>query len=265
MNTQPLGIFDSGVGGLTIYLAVKKLLPREKIIYLADQKNCPYGNRQEKEIISLAYKNTNFLLKKGCKIIIIACNTATVSAITFLRKKLPKIFFVGTVPVVKPATQSSKTGHIVILSTLATKQSKYLKFLIHKFTKNLIVYNLACPGLVELIEQGKWNDKQIDKILFNNLRVAINDKQIDVVATGCTHYPFVKASILKFMPGKTEFIDPSTAVAKQVKNTLILNKLLTKNKTICQDLFFTTKDSKNLEKLVKRLIGLKISALKVTI
>lgn len=261
MVNKAIGVFDSGVGGLSIFLTLKKLLPQESFIYLADQKNCPYGEKTRERIKSLSYKNTQFLLDRGSKLIVIACNTATTAAIDFLRKKFPKVSFIGVVPVVKPAAEQSLTGHFVILSTQATQKSQYLKQLISKFTKNKVIYNLSCPGLAEIIEKGKAKGKKINNLLKKYLKSALKDAKVDILATGCTHYPFARGVIVSLFPQKIKFIEPSLAVAQQVKRILKEKNIFSERRR--SDKFFTTGLPCSFEKSFQRLIGFKIEAKKV--
>lgn len=264
MDNRPIGIFDSGIGGLSIFLAAKKVLPKENFIYLADQKNCPYGDRTKEEVREISFKNSQFLLKKRCKIIVIACNTATVSSIRFLRRLFPKVPFVGVVPVVKPAAEYSKTGHIVILSTAITQKSLVLKQLIEKFTLDKKVYNLACSGLADLIEKGKIKGTSITRLLKHCLKPVLDDLLIDVVATGCTHYFFVKSSIVKLFQKRIKFIEPSQPVARQI-GRILKEKKLCSYKRNRDDRFFTTGNSFVFNQVVKKLTGLNIQSEKIEI
>jgi len=257
-----IGIFDSGLGGLTIYSAAKKLLPDYHFIYLADQKNCPYGDREDKEIRRLTEKGCKFLVAEKCRLIVIACNTATVSSISYLRKRFKSTKFIGVVPVVKPAVKVSKTGHFVILSTQATSNSEYLKLLIKKYAGEKRVYNLCCSGLAELIESGNTKSEKITLLLKKCLALAIKDKKVDVVATGCTHYPFVKEQIKLVFTGNVRVIDASLPVARQIKR--VAEKIgIEKGGKKTRDLFFTTQEKKVFSKNASQLLGLKIHANRV--
>lgn len=257
---KPIGIFDSGVGGISIYLAIKKVLPKESLYYLADQANCPYGDKPQVKIKKASFKSLSYLYNLNCKLIVIGCNTVTTNAIDYLRKKFP-IPLVGVVPVVKPAVRSSKTGHFIILSTQATKKSKSLRKLINKFVINQKVYNLACSGLADLIEKGIIKGKKVKKLLKKSLKPALKDNSVDIIATGCTHYFFIKKSALSFFNKNVNFIEPSKPVAKQVKRVLIEKKILSNKKF--KDRFFTTGNKKDFENSFFRLTGLKITAKKV--
>lgn len=260
MDNRPIGIFDSGVGGLSIFLILRKLLPQETFLYLADQKNCPYGTKNKEKIKKLSYQNSQFLLNKGCKLVVIACNTATVKAIDFLRGHF-KVPFVGVVPMVKPAAKESLTGHFIILSTKTTQKSQYLKQLIADFTQDKVVYNLSCSPLIEMIEKGETRGKKINCLLKKCLKSGLKDKKVDLVATGCTHYPFVKKAIINLFPQKIKFIEPSLAVSRQVKRILKEKNIFSSKKTA--DNFFTTGKAASLAKTFNKLIGFKIRVKKV--
>jgi len=249
------------MGGLSIFLSLKKMLPNENFLYLADQKNCPYGSKREFQIKKLSFQNTKFLVSKNCKLIVIACNTATTLAIDYLRTKLPQLVFIGVVPPLKPASRTTKTGHILLLSTRATQKSRYLKKLINDFASNKIVYNISCSGLVELIERGETKGMKIKKLLKNFLKTALQDKKIDVVITGCTHYYFIKKSLINLLGNKLTFIDPNSAVGCQVRRVLRCKKLFCRKRN--KDLFFTTGNPLLFEKSFEKLMGFKIKAKKI--
>lgn len=275
MENRPIGIFDSGVGGLSILLAVQKLLPKENFIYLADQKNCPYGEKTKAEIRELSFKNTKFLLRKQCKIIVIACNTATAAAIDWLRKCFPKIPFIGVEPGVKPAGKLSKTGHIVILSTPMTQKSERLCSLIKKFSKGKKVYpapqkamtvnrwcgvyNSGCPGLADLIEEGEVKGERVSRLLKESLKSALKDSLVDVLVLGCTHYFFVKELILKLFPQKISLINPAEAVAKQVRRVLKEKNLLADFKKQ-KDQFLTSGEVTAFNQVASKLAGFKVES-----
>ena len=155
MNNNPIGLFDSGVGGTSIWKEIHQLLPYENTIYLADSLNAPYGNKSKEEIISLSVKNTELLLEKGCKIIVVACNTATTNAITVLRERF-RVPFIGIEPAIKPAALQSKTKSIGILATKGTLNSELFSLATKEFTKDIMMTEVIGEGLVPLIEEGSF-------------------------------------------------------------------------------------------------------------
>ncbi|SFS48338.1 glutamate racemase [Lutibacter maritimus] len=224
MNTQPIGLFDSGIGGTSIWKEVIKLLPNENTLYLADSKNAPYGEKTSDEIIALSVKNTEYLLSKGCKLIIVACNTATTNAIDYLRATY-NVPFIGIEPAIKPAALFSKTGAIGILATKGTLSSKLFEKTANEYTKNITKIEQDGEGLVPLIEAGKINSPQLINLLTTYLKPMLNFN-IDHLVLGCTHYPYLIPQIQKILGEQVKIIDSGEAVAKQTKAILEKNNLL---------------------------------------
>jgi glutamate racemase len=221
MKNNPIGIFDSGIGGTSIWKEIIKLLPNENTIYLADSKNAPYGEKSSDEIISLCIKNTELLISKNCKLIIVACNTATTNAIDYLRKKY-NISFIGIEPAIKPAALFSKTGAIGILATKGTLTSELFEKTANEYTQNITTIEQDGEGLVPLIEEGKLNSNDLNKLLRNYLKPMLNFN-IDHLVLGCTHYPYLVPQIKEILGSTIKIIDSGEAVAKQTK--AILKKL----------------------------------------
>ncbi len=225
MIQKPIGLFDSGIGGTSIWKEVNKLMPRERTIYLADSKNAPYGQKSTNEIISLSIKNTEFLISKGCKLIIVACNTATTNAIDYLRNNYD-IPFIGIEPAIKPAALFSKTGAIGILATRGTLTSKLFEKTANEYTKNITTIEQDGEGLVTLIEEGKLHSKTLNELLFKYLNPMLNF-DIDHLVLGCSHYPYLIPQIRKIVGENVHIIDSGQAVAKQTKSILQKHHLLT--------------------------------------
>lgn len=218
MNNQPIGLFDSGIGGTSIWKEVVKLLPNENTIYLADSKNAPYGEKSSEEIVALAIKNTEILISKGCKLIIVACNTATTNAISYLRKHY-NVPFIGIEPAIKPAALFSKTGAIGILATKGTLSSKLFEKTTKEYAKNSTTIEQEGTGLVPLIEAGKLNSQEITQLLEKYLKPMLI-YNIDHLVLGCTHYPYLIPQIKKIVGKNVKIIDSGEAVAKQTKAIL---------------------------------------------
>jgi glutamate racemase len=219
MNKHPIGILDSGVGGLTVLSAIVKELPHESIIYIGDSQNTPYGKKTEEEIYHLSKRLIEFLLKKEVKLIVIACNTITVSCLERLRTDYPDIPIVGTVPVIKTAAAVSKNKRISILSTTRTAQSDYQKHLIEEFANDCVVFNNGTDALVPLIEQGKVESEEMADALKKVLSQFSNE-DIDVLALGCTHFPFLEKQMQEFLGPSVQLLDSGGAIARQVKRVL---------------------------------------------
>ncbi len=255
MNKNPIGILDSGIGGLSIWQEIIKKLPHESVIYLADSKNCPYGEKTSKEIYDLSRKMIKFLLKKKVKLIVIACNTITVVCLDKLRLDFPQIPIIGTVPVVKTASKMSKNGRIGILSTNQTAKSEYQKDLIKKFSKNLKVLNLGTDKLVPIVESGEKDKIQISKILEEELKPFI-DFKIDALALGCSHFPFLKREMQKVIGNKIKILDSSGAIARQTKRVILMEKLFSEYNKFNHS-FYTTGDLKKFKAIPKEHLKLK--------
>lgn len=248
-NQQAIGLFDSGIGGTSIWKEVVKLLPNEHTIYLADSKNAPYGQKSTNEILDLSIKNTEILISKGCKLIIVACNTATTNAIDYLRNTY-NIPFIGIEPAIKPAALYSKTEAIGILATKGTLTSKLFVKTANEYTKNITTLEQHGEGLVELIEGGKLNSSETEELL-NKYLLPMLKYNIDHLVLGCTHYPYLIPQIKKIIGSTVRIIDSGEAVAKQTKTILDKCDLLnnTSNKPTFQ--FYTNTSKKVLKTILQ--------------
>jgi len=216
-NNNPIGVFDSGIGGTSIWNAIHDLLPNEKTIYLADSKNAPYGQRTKEEIVALSKKNVDFLLEMNCKLIVVACNTATTNAIAELRAEYD-IPFIGIEPAIKPAANNSKTQVIGILATKGTLNSELFNKTAEMFQNTTIIEQVG-HGLVQLIEDGNLNSPEMTQLLESYLQPMI-DANIDYLVLGCSHYPYLIPQIKKILPEHIQIIDSGEAVARQTQNIL---------------------------------------------
>jgi glutamate racemase len=245
---NPVGIIDSGVGGLSIASVLIKELPNESFIYLADSKNCPYGEKSSEEIYKLTRNMTDFLLKRDIKLLVIACNTITVTLIGKLREDYPNLPIVGIVPVIKTAIEKTKIKKIGIFSTQVTARSEYQKQLIQKFAKDFEVINIGSSRLVGLIENLDF--EAIDKVLKQELE-SFKTSKIDVLALGCSHFPLISDKIQKYLPDVL-ILDSSVAVSRQVKRILKHNKMLSNSKNTSYN-FYTTGDLKAIDYFLNKL------------
>lgn len=218
MSKLPIGIFDSGVGGTSIWKEIHQLLPYENTIYLADSKNAPFGPKGKDIIIKLCIKNTEFLLNKGCKLIVVACNTATTNAIDYLRKTYT-VPFIGIEPAIKPAALKTKTNAIGILATKGTLSSSLFSKTSGLFASNVNVVEQIGEGIVQLIESGKLHSDEMIILLKKYLKPMI-DNNIDYLVLGCTHYPYLMPLLINLLPKHVKIIDSGEAVAKQTKTIL---------------------------------------------
>ncbi len=242
MNKQPIGIFDSGLGGLTVWREVHRLLPNEDIIYLADSKNAPYGEKSKQEIIDLCFKNTEFLLSKGCKLIVVACNTASTNAVAELRAHFP-IQFIRIQPAIKPAALQTKTKSIGILATKGTLTSELFYENTKKFAQGVTVVEQVGNGIVNLMENGKMYSEEMDSLLKKYLYPML-EKKVDHIVLGCTHYPFLIPQIKEIIGYQVAVLDTGEPVARQTKNILTQENLLNDNETPGKQTFYVNKDPK---------------------
>jgi len=252
-NQQAIGLFDSGIGGTSIWKEVVKLLPNESTIYLADSKNAPYGQKSTDEILALSIKNTELLISKGCKLIIVACNTATTNAIDYLRSNYD-IPFIGIQPALKPAALYSKTAAIGILATKGTLGSKLFEKTANEYTKNITTIEQDGEGLVSLIEAGKLNSNEVYELLETYLKPMLQFN-IDYLVLGCTHYPYLIPQIKRIVGENVKIIDSGEAVAKQTKSILQKNNLLAStNIDFPSHKFYINTDTTVLSKLIKNQV-----------
>lgn len=252
-DSRPIALFDSGIGGLSILLEIKKKLPLENLIYFADQAYFPYGLKTKSEIKERSKKISSFLTGHDVKIIVIACNTASVHALSALREKI-KVPIVGVVPAVKPATQLG-SKKIAIMATTATLKSTDLKNLLNRFGQEKQIFKIQSKGLESAIEQ--YNLVRIKNILKKSLSV-IRDLKIDTIVLGCTHYPLVKKEIRQIVGSKIKIIDSHSAIAKRVNSILKSQNIFSKDKK--NEYFFTTGKVLEFSKIASTLLKYNIEA-----
>ena len=214
-----VGFFDSGLGGLCILDAFKALCPHESTIYIADSRNCPYGNKPADEIVRLAERHTRRLLKRGCKMVVVACNTATAAAIDFLRERHPEVPFIGIEPAVKPAALRSKTGVVGVLATAGTFGGRLYNETKAKFARDVTVIATVADEFVELVERNEVSGANAERAVRAKVE-PILAAGCDKIVLGCTHFPHLKPLIEKICDGRAEVIDPSDAVARQARRVL---------------------------------------------
>ncbi len=237
MSNKPIGIFDSGVGGTSIWKEIHQLLPHEHTIYLSDSINAPYGPKGKERITELSIKNTELLLKKDCKLIVVACNTATTNAIDYLRQNY-SIPFIGIEPAIKPAALHTQTKAIGILATKGTLTSALFSKTSGKFAKDIKVIEREGKGIVELIESGKLNSDEMKALLAEYIQPML-DANIDHLVLGCTHYPYLVPILLELLPKHVKIIDSGEAVARQTKAVLEKHNLLNITRVSPKTEFYT--------------------------
>jgi len=255
MNAKPIGIFDSGVGGTSIWKEIHTLLPYEDTIYLADSKNAPYGQKTKEEIISLSVKNTELLLSRGCKLIVVACNTATTNAISYLRENY-KVPFIGIEPAIKPAALNSGTGTVGVLATKGTLSSSLFLKTSKDHAGEITLVEQEGVGLVPLIESGKINSTETKQLLINYIKPML-EANMDHMVLGCTHYPYLIPVLREILPPHVKIIDCGAAVAKQTLTVLNKENLQNPKKTSGEIQFYTNKDTKILTSFLQDVDELK--------
>ena len=215
MRSRPIGVFDSGLGGVSVLRHMSALLPKEDFIYFGDDKNAPYGTKSEEEILRLAIDDTSFLLQKNVKAIVIACNTATSAAANHLRETL-SVPVIGMEPALKPASLNRKEGVIGVMATPATLKQKKFRLLYEKYGDHAMP--IPCPGLMEFAEKGILSGEEID-VFLNKLLAPYRKYPLESVVLGCTHYVFLKAAISKALPGVILY-DGNDGTARQLRRVL---------------------------------------------
>ena len=227
-KNMPIGFFDSGVGGLSVMKEAIKIMPNENYIYFGDSQNAPYGVKSVDEIKELTFKGVQFLLEKGAKGIVVACNTATSAAVAELRLIYPNLPLVGIEPAIKPAVKLKKSGKILMMATPMTVKQEKFKTLLKKYESEAEIIPISCDGLMEFVEHGVLDGDQLEYYLKNKLYIYMND--IGSIVLGCTHYPFVKDSISKIVGEDISIIDGGEGTVREIRRRLDEKGLLN-NKT----------------------------------
>jgi glutamate racemase len=254
---RPIGIFDSGVGGLSVLRSLRQLLPAEPLIYLADQAHVPYGKRPLEQVRAFSEQITRFMLGEGTKLIVVACNAASAAGLQYLRQVFPQVPFVGMEPAVKPAAEQTHSGVVGVLATPATFQGALYASVVERFANGVSLLQSTCPGLVEQIEAGDLDGPVTRRILEEALGPML-EQGIDTVVLGCTHYPFVIPLIETIVGPLVRVIDPAPAVARQVARLLDERGLIRKGKRTGGMRFVTTGDVQTMQVALSRLIGLQV-------
>ena len=251
---KPIGIFDSGVGGLSVLSAICELLPNESVVYVADQAHIPYGPRQKTQIRDFSFGITDFLLAQGAKLIVVACNTASAAALHDLRAHYPGVPFVGMEPAVKPAASITKTGKVGVLATPTTFNGDLYHALVDRFAQGIEIFQNTCPGLVEQVEQGELESPLTRAILESALEPMLA-AGVDTIVLGCTHYPFVIPLIQTLTGPDVLTIDPAPAIARQTQRLLTEHGWLNQQEQHGELELFTSGEPEGLNALQSKLLG----------
>jgi len=253
LDKKSIGIFDSGVGGLSVLREIRALLPSQPAIYFADQGHVPYGSRRIEEVRAFAHAITDYLLDQGARLIVVACNTASVAALQSLRQAYPRIPFVGMEPAVKPAAESSHSGKVGVLATAATFQTAMYASVVERFAQGVTVLEDPCIGLVDHIENGNLDGAQSRSILENALHPMVA-AGVDTIVMGCTHYPFVIPLIQEIVGPEVRVIDPAPAIARQTRRMLETHDLLITSRRKAAVRYITSGDPRVFRRALRQLM-----------
>ena len=250
--SDAIGVFDSGVGGLSILKEIRRVLPGEDLLYLADSAHCPYGTKPVTEIRARSLAVTAFLVKSGVKAVVVACNSASVAGLDQVREAYSQIPIVGVEPALKPAHNLTRNGKIGVLATSLTLKGNRFSLLVERFGADVQVYTQPAPGLVELVENGELNTPETEKLLHQYLDPLLKE-QIDTLVLGCTHYPFLMTMIQKICGPSVTVIDTGLAVAKQTVRILEQNRILNPTTSGGKDVFYTSGDPAAVKEVIVKL------------
>lgn len=252
-SSPPIGIFDSGVGGLSVLREIRRQLPAQDVIYFADQAHVPYGSRPLEQVREYSKTITEFLLDQGAGLIVVACNTASAAALKMLRTQYAPIKFVGMEPAIKPAAEQTKTGSVGILATPATFQGALYASVVERFANGVQILQVTCPGLVAQIESGDLAGPKTRRILENAL-LPMLAKGVDTIVLGCTHYPFVIPLIQQIAGASVRVIDPAPAVARQTGRMLAEIGLLSASESSGRSVYFTSGDPERFDQFASAVL-----------
>jgi glutamate racemase len=250
----PLGLFDSGVGGLSVLRAVTRELPHEDLIYFADQKFCPYGPRPAEVIRALSQRVVEFLLTQDCKAIVVACNTASAAALEPLRQTFPHVPFIGMEPAVKPAARHSKSGVIGVLATEGTFRGELFQRTRAHYAGDVRVLIEYPKDWVARVERGDVDSTETESSVRRVIQPML-DAGVDEIALGCTHYPFLAPIIEKIAGAQVVLIDPSDAVARQTARVLSERGLLNRQAREGRNIFYTSGNTNEFARVLEKLLG----------
>lgn len=259
----PIGVFDSGAGGLTILSALREELPYENYIYFGDTAHCPYGTRSDAEIIELSVQACRFLIEQGVKLIVVACNTASQAALNALRATLSPVHFVGVVPAVKPAARATQKGRIGIAATNQAAEANYLQQLIDEFAGEVQAYRVGCPELVTLVEQGELDGPEVEKAVKKTLQPLLVE-DVDVIVLGCTHLPALRPVIERVSGHQVQIIDSGPAIARRTHYILEAGRLIRPNSSNHAHggelEVWCSGDARDFSKVASKILGYRVVA-----
>lgn len=253
-NNAPVGVFDSGVGGLSVLKEIHQRLPHESLLYLADSAHVPYGEKSADYIRERCQRIAEFLLKQGAKALVVACNTATAAAVGDLRTRYPELPVIGMEPALKPAVAQTQTGVVGVLATSGTLNSARFAALLERYSGTTRILTQPCPGLVELIEAGQLDSPETQQLL-ERLTAPLLAAQCDTLILGCTHYPFIRPILQRILPPKLFLIDTGAAVARRLEQVLAERNALADASTPAFVHFWSTGDTEHAARILPKLWG----------
>ena len=262
IKNAPIGVFDSGIGGLTVVKELIKSLPGEDIIYLGDTARVPYGTKSGRTVIAYSHSNTEFLISKGIKLLVVACNTASSVSLPSLKNEFD-IPVIGVIePGARKAASVTNTGKIGVIGTPSTINSSAYKQAIENINSEIEVFSKACPLFVPLADEG-WTEGEITERIAEQYLNPIKDTGIDVLVLGCTHYPLLKQTIRKVMGNQITLVDSAQETASQIKDILSKENLLNKNNSQSKREFYLTDISDTFLSVAGRFLGEKIAKIEM--
>ena len=259
----PIGVFDSGAGGLTILSALREELPYENYVYFGDTAHCPYGTRSDAEIIELSVQSCRFLIEQGVKLVVVACNTASQAALNALRATFSSVHFIGVVPAVKPAARATQKGRIGIAATNQAAKAIYLQQLIDEFAGGIQAYAVGCPELVTLVEEGELDGPDVEKAVKQALQPLLVE-DVDVIVLGCTHFPALRPVIERISGHHVQIIDSGSAIARRTHYILDDDRLIRPNNSNhvpgVELEVWCSGDAKAFSKVASKILGYRVVA-----
>ena len=258
-----IGVFDSGLGGLSVWQEIARQMPRHDTLYVADQAHVPYGSRALEEVRGFSEGIARFLLAEGAALIVVACNTASAAALHYLRAAFPHVPFVGMEPAVKPAARNTRSGVVGVIATPATFQGELFASLLERFAADVRVLTRVCPGLVDAVETGTLDTPETEALLRACLEPLV-EEGIDELVLGCTHYPFLRPLMERIVGPRVEIVDPAPAVARQAGRLLSHRGVPPLREGPARHTFCTTGDPATFAEMVERLMGRRIHARPLT-
>ncbi len=263
LSKNLVGIFDSGVGGLSVLREIHALLPAQPLLYIGDQFHVPYGKRQQAEILEFSIAITRYLLDAGAVLIVVACNTASAAALKELRRIFPEVPFVGMEPAVKPASQQTNNGVVGVLATPATFQGELYATLVERFASDVKILTSTLPGLVEEIESGNLDGPKTRSILERAIKPMLA-QGADTLVLGCTHFPFAMPMIQEIAGPKVNVIDPSPAIARRTYSLLEQKNKINESAEPAQAAFLTTGNLDQFRLSIRNLLHIPAKPKKLT-